>query len=188
MAAAIAFLKNGNEAAARVDLKMKIVAERMCDAAMDNYVSPDMQWGLDHEDEAKRVYEEISGNVIRPAGFVRHPKIDLFGATPDGFIDHDGLIEIKCPRTTTFLRWMMDGAVPEQHRPQMLAQIACTGRKWCDFMAYDPRIKFGSQYFVLRFEPTPEQIHEVEVAAIQFLREVDAMFERMTRTDTRSSP
>jgi exodeoxyribonuclease (lambda-induced) len=182
------FRKDGKPGAARLAYLKDLVAERLCDSAMDHYVSEPMQWGLDHEDEAKHIYSNITGQHIGTAEFILHRKIEFFGATPDGLIGDDGLVEIKCPTTRTFIDWRLADEVPAAHQPQMLAQIACTGRKWCDFMAYDPRIKFGSQYFVLRFEPTPEQIHEVEVAAIQFLREVDAMFERMTRTDTRPSP
>ena len=179
MGRAMAFLKDGKtESAERRKLKIQILAERLADSAVDHYVSPDMQWGLDMEPAAKKEYVKLTGTHILDGGFVKHPKIEFFGATPDAFIHHDGLLEIKCPRTETHTGYLLERKVPDQYRPQILAQLACTGRKWADFMSYDPRIpnpKFQS--LIVRFQPEKAEIEKVEAAAIQFLKEVETMFE-----------
>lgn len=181
MAKALSFLKNGGESAERKKLKVQIVAERMADAAIDHYVTPEMQWGLDTEDEAQAAYAELSGNEVYKGGFVRHPEIEFFGASPDLFVFPDGLAETKCPRTETHVGYLIAGEVPDDYKPQMLAQLACTRRKWCDFISYDPRIQAArSRIFVRRFAPPQEDIEAIEQAARKFLAEVDDLFRKVT--------
>ena len=173
------FLKDGKtESSERRKLKIQILAERIADSAVDHYVSDDMQWGLDMEAAAKKHYTAITGTHIVDGGFVKHPKIEFFGATPDAFISFDGLLEIKCPRTETHTSYLLDKKVPDQYRPQILAQLACTGRRWADFMSFDPRIPNQKlQSLIVRFQPDREEIEKVEDAAVQFLKEVEEMFE-----------
>lgn len=173
--------KDGKPAAGRIRLLHEILAERMTGDSVRHFVNGAIQWGLDHEDEAKVAYEAQTGAIIGAAGFFDHPRIDNFGATPDGTLDGGGLIEIKCPTTTTFVQWRMAGVVPEEHKPQMLAQLACTGRRWCEFVAYDPRVRQDShRLFVRRFTPTADEIAAIEAAAAAFLAEVDAAWEVLT--------
>ncbi len=181
MADAIAFLKGGKEAEARKKLKIALVAERMTDMMTEVFVNAAMQHGIEQEPFAKERYEEVTGELITPCGFALHGEIPFFGASPDGLIGDDGLIECKCPTTTTFTEWVIGGVVPEQHKPQLLSQLAVTGRKWTDFFAFDPRIKVREhQHFLCRFEPKEEEIAVVEETARLFLREVDELFERVT--------
>lgn len=174
------FLKGGKESAARRKLKIDLIAERMTDSMTEMYVTPAMQWGIETEGAARDHYEEITGNLVQPCGFALHDDIEFFGASPDGLIGHDGLIEIKCPTSATHIRWKLDGGVPEEHKPQMLAQLAVTKRKWCDFMSYDPRLPDNIKRHLARFEPTPEEIQEAEQSALAFLEELDAMWELLT--------
>src|SRR6185436_9633504 len=119
-----------------------------------------------------------TGNLVMPTGFYDHPRIDMFGGTPDGLLAPDGLIETKCPTPGKFIDWVIAGVVPEEHKPQMIANCVCAGRAWCEFVAYDPRIKDAKrQIFIRRFTPSAEEIAAVEAAAEQFLRELDAMFQ-----------
>lgn len=177
MADAMAFLKGGKEAEARKKYKIELTAERMTDTMVSRFVNDAMQWGIEQEAFARDRYEEITGTLIEKCGFAIHGDIPCFGASPDGLIGPDGLIEIKCPTTATFIEWFSGGIVPDQHKPQMLAQLAVTGRKYVDFFAYDPRVKVREyQAFLRRFEPPEEDIAKVEEAAKQFLAEVDALF------------
>jgi putative phage-type endonuclease len=177
---ALAVLKNGTPAKARADLIRDILAERLTGESVRHFVNDAMQWGLDREPEAKQAWEAHSGNFIIPCGVYDHPSIDMFAATPDGLLDDNGLIEVKCPTTPTFVEWVMGGVVPEQHKNQMLAQMACTGRKWCEFVAFDPRVKKRSPLFVRRFAPPAEEIARIEAAAEAFLAEVDRAWEQLT--------
>jgi predicted phage-related endonuclease len=173
---AMDFRKDGKPGADRIKYLMEIVAERSQDAAVDHFVTPAMQHGLDYEDEAKALYVELGGGPLVRAEFIKHPEIEYCGATPDALVGDDGLLEVKCPTTTKFIAWKLSGIFPAEHVPQCLLQLACTRRRWVDLMAYDPRIKKGSKYFIRRLEPTAAQIEDVENVARQFLAEADRMF------------
>jgi len=178
----LATLKNGQPAEARRKYAMELVAERMVDGALDHFVSPAMQWGIDCEPEAAAAYEEVTGTLLTTCGFHPHPRIEFFGATPDRLLANDGLVEIKCPTTTTYVAWRAAGVVPAEHHPQMLAQLACTRRRYVDFVAFDPRVRQREhRIFIRRFEPTAEQIAAVEQAAEEFLAEVEALFQQVTQ-------
>ena len=183
MADAMDMTAKGADSAKRKALKVEILAERMTGDTVPHYVNSFMQWGLEQEPHAKAAYELASGQMIVPCGFFDHPQIAEFGATPDGLIP-DGVIEFKCPQTTTHITWMLAGGVPEQHRPQILAQLACTGRTRAVFVSYDPRIRDErKRLFVAEWTPERAEIEAVEQAAIKFLAEVEQMFQMLTEKE-----
>lgn len=180
MADAMATLKTGKPAASRFNLLKELLAERMTGDAAMHYVSPEMQHGIAYESDAKAEYEDLTGQLIQACGFVEHPSIPDFGATPDFLFSDDTTGEIKCPKTSTHLEWIMAGVVPEQHRPQILAQLACTGRKNAVFVSYDPRIKGPRRLFIREWAPEIEEIVAVELAAKDFLAELERMWDALS--------
>ena len=182
MRSAIKRLKNGDDSAERKNLKIEILCERMTGDIIDKFVNQNMQWGIEKEPEAKAAYEKKTGRIIRDVGFIDHPRIEYCGASPDGFVD-DGLIEIKCPTTSTHVSWILDGGIPEEHKAQMTLQAAVTGRSWVDFVSYDPRMPEDKQLLVRRFYPTAGEIAEIESEAEKFLAEVEGLFETITRRE-----
>jgi exodeoxyribonuclease (lambda-induced) len=180
MGKALDFRKDGKPGADRIRLLYELVAERVTGFSVPHVVTDAMQHGLEYEDEAADKFVELTGRDLAVSHFYHHPTIGYFGATPDRELE-DGLVEIKCPATATFIEWKLAGVVPARHKPQMLAQLACTGRKWCGFVAYDPRMREERQrLFLARFEPSAEDIAAVEDAARTFLGELEAMFEKFT--------
>jgi putative phage-type endonuclease len=182
MRSAMKRLKNGEDSAERKNLKIEILCERMTGDIVDKFVNTAMQWGIEKEPEAKAAYEAKTGRIITDVGFIDHPRIEFCGASPDGFVD-DGLIEIKCPNTSTHVGWILDGGIPEEHKAQMTLQAAVTGRGWVDFVSYDPRMPEAQQLLVRRFYPTPAEIAEIEEEAKKFLNEVDVLFDTITRRE-----
>ena len=180
---AMSFLKNGEPSKERIKLLFELVAERVTGDNVRHYVTDEMQWGIDHEDEAADRFVELTGRDLHVSHTYDHPSIEGFAATPDRELE-DGLVEIKCPRTETFVQWKLNGVVPQEHRNQMLAQLACTKKKWVGFVAFDPRIKEERhQLFLARFEPEPYEIEMVEDAARAFLEELDALFDKFVLGD-----
>ena len=172
--------KNGEKTAAYVQYQHELLAERLTGFSVPHVVTDAMLFGAEHEDEAADAFVALTGRDVRLSRTYDHPEIESFAATPDREID-DGLIEIKVPTSPKFVAWKLAGIVPLEHRPQMLAQLACTRKKWCGFVAYDPRQKEERhRLFLAKFEPTPEEIAAVEDAARSFLAELDAMFEAFT--------
>lgn len=174
----MARIKSG-EAAARRDYRAQLVAERLTQMPQETFSNAAMQWGTDMEPHARMAYE---GEFLMPVvevGFVLHPTIEMAGCSPDGLVGNDGLIEIKCPKTATHIEWVRSGSAPRQHLYQMQWQMACTGRQWCDFVSYDPRLADAS-LFIARVQRDNELIAELEREVRQFLDEVDAELVALT--------
>lgn len=134
--------------------------------------------GTELEPIARAAYE-AKNTFVDESGFVKHPTIMWFGASPDGLVGKEGLIEIKCPNTTTHLEYLTSGKVPNQYKNQMMAQMACTGRKWCDFVSFDNRLPSNLELFVVRFEPKESEITEMLEKIQEFLDDVAAEENRL---------
>ncbi len=177
---AMSFLKDGKTpSAARTKYMMDLLAERLTGYSTTHYVNDAMEWGSSHEDEAVDFfverYPQYSPKVSR---FYEHPTIGGWGATPDRELGEDALIEVKCPTSATFIGWVMGKIAPIEHRNQMCAQLLCTGRKYCVFLAYDPRVRDEKRrMFIRKYEPSLEELAAVEAGAIKFLDELEAMFD-----------
>ena len=175
----MAKIKTG-EAASRRDYKAQIVAEILTGTPQDDvFVNAAMAWGNEQEAYARAAYEILKGTLVDQVGLVIHPAIDRGAASPDGIVEFDGLVEIKCPKTATHLSYLMDGTVPSQYQPQMLWQMACTGRQWCDFVSFDPRLPSDLQLFVIRFNRDQARIDAMEAEVNAFLAEVDAILAQL---------
>jgi putative phage-type endonuclease len=174
VADAVAKLKRStNESAARYNLRMEMMCELLTGNPSQHFVSQWMEEGRDKEPLARAEYELLTGSTVEQIGFIYHPTIKRAGASPDGLIGDDGLIEIKCPKDTTHLRYLMDDAVPEEYQPQMLWQMACTERAWCDFVSYSPEVPEPYQLFIKRFERDDAVIAGMELEVNFFLEQVD---------------
>ena len=146
--------------------------------------------GIEREPDARNLYEAVSGEIVEQAGFILHPTIEYFGGTPDGLIRSNVHVprtaQIKCPTLDTYVAWVRAGVIPEEHKPQMIAEIACTRAilpncNSATFIAYNPDMPERLQLMVRPFEPSAEEIKAVEDAAIQFLKELDALFDDMNK-------
>jgi hypothetical protein len=156
---------------------MKLVMERLLGRPLeDGYSNAFMERGTEMEPIARAMYENYADVLVDEIAWVPHPSIENFGVSPDGLVGEDGLVEIKVPSMPVHIGyWLdaMDAKMPTDYIDQMLAQLACTGRKWCDFVSYDDRVVEDMQLVVIRFEPDRKEIEELEKEVEQFLNEVD---------------
>lgn len=171
-------IKSG-EAAARRNYRAELICELLTGQSQDSYCSPEMQRGTELEPFARAAYEIRKGVMVDQTGFVMHPTVKRAGASPDGLVGEDGLLEIKCPKTATHIDYLLNGTVPSDYQPQMLWQMACTGRQWCDFLSYDPRLPEALQIFLVRLMRDNDRIAEMEKAVVQFNQEIDEVIERL---------
>jgi putative phage-type endonuclease len=160
--------------AARGRYMTDLVGERLTGLPTPSYPTAAMRWGTEQEPFARAAYEFLTDATIELVGFVDHPTIAGSGASPDGLIGADGLVEIKCPGTSTHINTLLSREVPEEHLPQIMWQLACTGRKWCDFVSFDPRFPENMCIVVARVMRDDAYILRLEEAVRQFLGEVDA--------------
>lgn len=165
----------GQPLASRKNYLSQLVIERLTEPPTedDGYKSPAMEWGIQYEPTAVLEYEMQTGNSVGNAFFEKHPKL-MAGASPDGYIGEDGLIEIKCPNSATHLETLQTKAIPKQYIAQVQGQLWITGRKWCDFISYDPRFPANAQLFITRVKRDEKYIKQLTKEVVRFLREVDA--------------
>lgn len=172
MADVLATTKSG-PAASRKNYMAQLVAERLTGVRQESFTNSAIEWGTSHEPLARAEYEILRDCFVEQDGFIKHPTIEWCGASCDGFVGDDGLIEIKAPNTATHIDYLLSKKPPAKYIPQMALQLACTGRKWCDFVSYDCRLPDELRLFVVRYEPTPAYLKTIEDAAREFLNEVD---------------
>jgi putative phage-type endonuclease len=159
--------------ASRGNYLSDLVVERLTGQQAEFYTNDAMQWGTDTEPQARMAYEAFKGVLVDEEGFIDHPSISNFGCSPDGLVGSDGLIEIKCPNSKTHIDTLLSGKAPSKYIPQMMTQMACTGRAWCDFVSFDPRLPEDLQLFVIRVDRDNEYIANLEKEVAAFLVEVD---------------
>jgi putative phage-type endonuclease len=174
----------GKDTQARKGYITQLVTERLTGASQDFYTNADMQRGIEVEPVARAAYQ-ASNELVDEVGFIKHPTILWFGASPDGLVGSDGLVEIKCPRSTTHLDYIQAKKPPQKYIPQMLAQLSCTGRKWVDFVSFDNRFPEHLQLFVVRFEPSAEELEKFESKVKEFLSEVNNLMEQLCPSHTK---
>jgi putative phage-type endonuclease len=159
--------------ASRANYMAMLICERLTGAAAESYSNAAMQHGTDTEPMALSAYEAAQGVLVQAEGFVTHPSIEQSGASPDALVGDSGLLEIKCPNTATHLDTLLGKKMPTKHRPQVQWQMACTGRHWCDFLSYDPRLPERLQMFVVREVYDPVYVAGLETEVVKFLGEME---------------
>ena len=167
----------GKDTATRRNYMVQLIAERLTNQQQESFTNAAMQWGTETEPLARAAYQ-AEHDLVEEVGFIKHPSIEWFGASPDGVVG-EGLIEIKCPNTTTHLDWILGKKSPAKHQPQMMAQLAVTGKKWCDFVSFDPRLPEHLRLFVVRFQPTQEAITDLENKVRDFLNETQLAISKL---------
>ena len=158
--------------ASRATYMGELIAERMTGKPSEGFESAAMRWGTETEPLARAAYEFFRDASVTEVGFIDHPRITMSGASPDGLVGEDGLVEIKCPNTITHIDTLLARTVPQKYQLQMLWQMACTGRTWCDYVSFDPRMPEHLRLCVIRVDGSPQRIAELEADVETFLREV----------------
>jgi putative phage-type endonuclease len=165
----------------RANYMAELIVERLTGKAAEHYQNAAMFWGTNTEPLALSSYEDRTGGLVEEVGFVPHPTIPMSGASPDGMVNEDGLVEIKCPNTSTHIETVLGQEVPAKYLPQMQWQMACTGRDYCDFVSFDPRLPDGMKIFVRTVRRDVEMIKSLEEEVSKFLAEMDAKIEQLKK-------
>lgn len=166
--------------ASRANYMAELIAERLTGSPAEKFISGPMAWGTEKEPEARALYEFLTDAEVNQVGFVPHPTIKDSGASPDGLVSDDGLVEIKCPNTATHIDTLLGQSIPAKYETQMQWQMACTGRQWCDFVSYDPRMPDSMRLFVCREKRNEAMIAELTEEVGKFLAELDEKVSSLT--------
>ena len=173
----MAKIKTG-ESASRKNYRAELVVQRLTGLPSESFTNAAMEWGTATEPMARIAYEIAKEVLVEQVGFIEHPTIAMFGCSPDG-LAHDGMIEIKCPNSATHIEYLTDNKAPAKYINQMQCQMAVTGRKWCDFVSFDPRLPEDLQLFVVRVPRDDKYIGTMEVEVVEFLTEVEGMVNQL---------
>lgn len=177
----LANIKSG-EAAARRDLRMQLIVERLTGRPQDDgngFVNDVMRRGIELEPAAMAFYEALTGNVAERTGFIAHDSL-LAGCSLDGHMgDFEGLLSIKCPKSATHLGYIRGGILPNAYRPQALHELWITGAHYYDFLSFDDRFPEALQTFYVRVQRADliDQLADYEKKARAFLDEVERELE-----------
>jgi putative phage-type endonuclease len=172
IAEVVAKTRNG-WGASRANYMAELIAERLTGQPFEGYTNAAIQWGIDTEPDARIAYELRQDVKVIETGFVPHPAIAMSGASPDGLVDEDGLVEIKCPNVATHIDTLLGEPIADKYVKQMQWQLACTRRKWVDWVSYDPRLPVEYQLFVQRVQRDDKMIAELEREVVVFLHEIN---------------
>jgi putative phage-type endonuclease len=164
--------------ASRANYMTQLVLERITKTRAESYSNAAMEWGVTQEPFARAAYEAHTGQMVEEVGFIQHPDIEDAGASPDGLVGDDGMVEIKCPSSSTALEcWLTHSQggnpVDAKYYAQMQFQMRCADRSWCDYVVFDPRMPAKAQLFVFRVQRNAEFLKIAEDEVITFLTEVD---------------
>jgi putative phage-type endonuclease len=159
----------------------QLVCERLTGQKSESFTNAAIQHGVETEAYARAAYEALYDVLVDEVGFVSHPTIEMAGASPHGLVGDDGLIEIKCPNTATHIETLLSESVPNKYFTQMQFQIACTGRKWCDFVSFDNRLPSELQMFVKRVPRDDVYIKLIEDEIVKFLGELDTKITQLMK-------
>lgn len=165
--------RSGGESATRAAYKAQLVLERVTGQISETFTSAAMQWGTDNEPHAVLAYMEATGRNVEDAAFIQHDTL-MAGASPDGLVGMDGLIEIKCPNSHTHLETLRRGSIPPEYVPQTQGQLWIVEADWLDFVSFDPRFPPESRLFVHRVTRDEQYIKELKFQVARFLEEVEA--------------
>lgn len=176
----IAKTKTGYSAT-RDNYMAQLVCERLTGQKGESFTNAAMQWGTETEPLARISYEVAQNVLVDEVGFVPHPTIEMAGASPDGLVNDDGLLEIKCPNTATHIETLLSQTVPGKYNTQMQFQMACTGREWCDFVSFNNRLPAELQLFVKRVPRDNVFIRLIEGEIVQFLAELDDKINKLMK-------
>lgn len=166
--------------ASRANLAARLVVERLTGVTAEIFTNDAMRWGTEQEPAAREMYAFAAAAEVKQIGLVLHPAISMSHASPDGLVGDDGLVEIKCPSSAVHIETLLGATIDGKYVKQMQWQMACTGRQWCDFVSYDPRLPAEMQLHVQRVPRDPQMISDLEMAVVLFLEEVAATVEQLT--------
>ena len=165
--------------AGRKNYMAELVVERLTGAQQERFQNDAMKWGIEQEPNARAAYVFRNNAKVDSVGFIDHPRIKMSGASPDGHIGDDGSLEVKCPLTATHIEYLTSQVIPEKYILQMQWQLACSGRAWCDFVSYDPRLPEGISLWIKRVPRDSKMIPMLEKEVTAFLAELDEMVAKL---------
>jgi hypothetical protein len=165
--------RGGGESITRRKYLLTLAGERIGGPSpFERYSSGAMQRGHEYEQEARDMYQLITGHDVEQIGFMRRGDV---GYSPDGLIGGDGLLEIKTKAYALHIDCMLKDEVPSEHIAQCQGGLWVSGREWLDFCSYSP----GLPIFIKRVQRDEPYIARLKVEVEAFNAELSELVERI---------
>ena len=171
--------RNGAPSKMRATYMGELIAERLSGFQGECFLSEPMRWGKECEADARAAYAFYSSSSVEQVGFIDHPSVAMSGCSPDGLVGCDGLLEIKCPNTSTHIATLLGSSTAGEYFTQMQWQMACTGRQWCDFVSFDPRLPEHMRIKVIRVPRNNVTVSDLQQIVGVFQRELEAKLDAL---------
>lgn len=168
----VAQTKSG-PAASRKNYLAEKVTEILTGQPYPTFQTGPMKWGIDTEPQALAAVEFVHDTPVERVGFIRHPTLEA-GASPDGLLKTDGMVQTKCPNTATHIEQIQYGTIAKRHLDQMQLEMCCANRMWSLFVSFDPRLPPPYDYWEKVVERDQKRINFLEEQIAIFMREVHA--------------
>ena len=159
-------LKTGAPSKAALSYAMDIARERLGGSAPSKFQSAAMRTGTEQEPIARALYEQRTGNLVDEVGFFKTDD-GLFGLSPDGLIDDDGVLEIKTMVSSDTLFTAVAGHDISAYIDQCLGYLWLLGRKWVDLVLWVPDMH---KLKIIRIERNEEKIEALEADLMAFAK------------------
>ena len=157
---------------------MELLAERLTGEAKPFFENDAMRWGTETEPQARAMYELKSGNTVVEVAFIERD--EFTGVSPDGLIGDDGMLEIKCPTTTTQIKRALSDDYSKDYYAQIQMQLWVSGREWCDFLSFDPRLDCEAGYLLQRVERDLDFIVGMKKKTEAFIQNMNDFYKILT--------
>ena len=163
---------------------MELIAEILTGNSKPFFENDAMRWGTETEPQARAMYAVNNDFVdVKEVAFVEHN--EQVGISPDGLIGDDGLLEVKCPNTTTQLKRALSDDYSADYKAQIQMQLWVTEREWCDFLSFDPRLDCDAGYLQQRVYRDEEYIEEMKVKVYAFAEKMNELINILTNKESK---
>jgi len=170
-----------NELSTTAESFMLTMLSELANAEPYEFDGKAIKHGNTYEPSARSAYEfandcevKLQGLALLSDIYLDFPEGKLIGASVDGLVGDDGLIEIKCPlNNARHLRCFTSQEVPKEHMDQIQGQLWITDRQWCDFVSYNPFMLMDNrhlQMFVKRVPRDENYIGYLSDRVIKFVK------------------
>ena len=159
---------------------MELIAETLTGQSKPFFENDAMRWGTETEPQARSMYEINNDFVtVKEVAFIELN--EFIGVSPDGLVGDNGLLEIKCPTTTTQINRALSDNYSSDYKAQIQMQLWISGRDWCDFVSFDPRLDCEASYLQQRVMRDEEYIKEMQDKVFAFVEKKNELIKQLTK-------
>lgn len=166
----------GDKSASSKAYMYELIAERLIKDREKFFKSEWMERGNEIEPLARASYEFINEVEVKQVGMIFNDEMTI-GISPDGLIGEDGGLEIKCPKASTLVKYMLDGGLPLEYKPQVMGSLLISGREWWDFLAFHPDMEL----YKFRVYRDEEYISKMEKHLTSFVEDLEENYQKLVK-------